>query len=74
MRIRMSKFMRISADADPDAKLRYTSSFHEERTTNLKKRRTKAMHGEVIVTYVLQTLSHKKNPQRFCLKFFPLID
>ena len=26
MRIRMSKFMRISADADPDAELRYTSS------------------------------------------------
>ena len=26
MRIRMSKFMRISADADPDAELRYTSN------------------------------------------------
>ena len=25
MRMRMSKFMRISADADPDAELRYTS-------------------------------------------------
>ena len=29
MRIRMSQFMRISTDADPDAELRYTSNINE---------------------------------------------
>ena len=29
MRMRISKFMRISADADPDAELRYTSNIYD---------------------------------------------
>ena len=34
MRMRMSKFMRISADADPDAELRYTSTIYLPRVLN----------------------------------------
>ena len=30
MRMRMSKFMRISADVDPDAELRYTSNENKQ--------------------------------------------
>ena len=34
--MRMSKFMRISADADPDAELRYTSIYPAQNLKELR--------------------------------------